>query len=103
LHHYEVLGLVGDNAAGKSTLMKILSGAYIPDEGEIFIEGKAVFRSSAETISKLKMESYFQSLDSSSLDHFGWVCYSTKVDTQRLGGHPWMTNRKVTENLILFL
>ena len=35
LHHNEVLGLVGDNAAGKSTLMKILSGAYIPDEGEI--------------------------------------------------------------------
>ncbi len=34
LHHNEVLGLVGDNAAGKSTLMKVLSGAYIPDEGE---------------------------------------------------------------------
>jgi len=40
LHHNEVLGLVGDNAAGKSTLMKVLSGAYIPDEGDIFIEGK---------------------------------------------------------------
>ncbi|RXG64578.1 sugar ABC transporter ATP-binding protein, partial [Candidatus Atribacteria bacterium 1244-E10-H5-B2] len=40
LKRNEVLGLVGDNAAGKSTLMKILSGAYIPDEGEILIEGK---------------------------------------------------------------
>lgn len=40
LHHNEVLGLVGDNAAGKSTLMKVLSGAYIPDGGEIRIEGK---------------------------------------------------------------
>ena len=40
LNHGEVLGLVGDNAAGKSTLMKVLSGAYIPEEGEIFIEGK---------------------------------------------------------------
>ena len=36
----EVLGLVGDNAAGKSTLMKVLSGAYIPNEGEILIEGE---------------------------------------------------------------
>jgi simple sugar transport system ATP-binding protein len=36
----EVLGLVGDNAAGKSTLMKVLSGAYIPDGGEIIIDGK---------------------------------------------------------------
>ena len=40
LRQNEVLGLVGDNAAGKSTLMKVLSGAYIPDEGEIFIEGE---------------------------------------------------------------
>ena len=36
----EVLGLVGDNAAGKSTLMKILSGFYQADKGSIFVEGK---------------------------------------------------------------
>ena len=35
LKQNEVLGLVGDNAAGKSTLMKVLSGAYHPDAGEI--------------------------------------------------------------------
>jgi len=35
----EILGLVGDNAAGKSTLMKILSGNYQPDKGEIIIDG----------------------------------------------------------------
>ena len=39
LDHNEVLGLVGDNAAGKSTLMKVLSGAYMPDGGEILMEG----------------------------------------------------------------
>jgi simple sugar transport system ATP-binding protein len=38
----EVLGLVGDNAAGKSTLMKILTGAYHPDAGEIYFEGRKV-------------------------------------------------------------
>lgn len=49
LHHVdltigagEVLGLVGDNAAGKSTLMKILAGAFQPDIGEIRIDGRAV-------------------------------------------------------------
>jgi simple sugar transport system ATP-binding protein len=42
----EILGLVGDNAAGKSTLMKILTGAYPRDAGEILIDGRpAHFRS----------------------------------------------------------
>jgi simple sugar transport system ATP-binding protein len=42
----EVVGLVGDNGAGKSSLMKILSGTVIPDEGEIFLDGRRVdFRS----------------------------------------------------------
>jgi simple sugar transport system ATP-binding protein len=36
----EILGLVGDNSAGKSTLMKILSGAYQRDSGEVHIEGQ---------------------------------------------------------------
>ena len=38
----EVLGLVGDNAAGKSTFMKVLTGVHRPDEGEIFFEGNSV-------------------------------------------------------------
>ena len=36
----EVVGLVGDNAAGKSTLMKILSGVHAPDAGEIVMDGR---------------------------------------------------------------
>jgi simple sugar transport system ATP-binding protein len=38
----EVVGLVGDNAAGKSTLMKILSGVHQPDTGEILLDGNPV-------------------------------------------------------------
>lgn len=40
LRRGEIMGLVGDNGAGKSTLMKILSGAYLADEGEIYINGQ---------------------------------------------------------------
>ncbi len=43
LQQNEVLGLVGDNAAGKSTLMKVLSGAYIPDDGDILLEGEKAY------------------------------------------------------------
>jgi simple sugar transport system ATP-binding protein len=36
----EILGLVGDNSAGKSTLMKVLTGAYHRDSGDVLIDGK---------------------------------------------------------------
>ena len=62
LYHNEVLGLVGDNAAGKSTLVKILSGVYTPDEGEIFIEGEKVNFTSPADSRKLGIEMIYQDL-----------------------------------------
>lgn len=32
--------LLGENGAGKSTIIKMISGIYQPDEGEVLIEGK---------------------------------------------------------------
>ena len=42
----EILAVIGDNGAGKSSLIKALSGAIIPDEGQILLDGREVrFRS----------------------------------------------------------
>jgi simple sugar transport system ATP-binding protein len=38
----EVHGILGDNGAGKSTMLKIAAGVVQPDDGEILIEGKRV-------------------------------------------------------------
>src|ERR1700742_2415074 len=58
----ECLGLVGDNAAGKSTLTKILSGAYLPDEGTITINGApATSRTPAEA-RRHRIEMVYQDL-----------------------------------------
>ncbi len=38
----EILSLLGENGSGKTTLMNILSGIYFPDDGEVFVKGKAV-------------------------------------------------------------
>ena len=42
----EVTCILGDNGAGKSSLIKILSGVHSQDEGDIFVEGEAVHFSS---------------------------------------------------------
>jgi simple sugar transport system ATP-binding protein len=60
LHHNEVLGLVGDNAAGKSTLMKVLSGAYVADEGDILLEGEKAFITKPEDSRHLGIEMVYQ-------------------------------------------
>jgi len=36
----EVIGLMGDNGAGKSTMVKLIAGNFPPSEGEIVVEGK---------------------------------------------------------------
>ncbi len=37
----EILSLLGENGSGKTTLMNMLSGIYLPDEGEILVNGKS--------------------------------------------------------------
>ena len=58
----EVVGLVGDNAAGKSTLIKCISGVYQPDEGEIYFEGKRVHFSRPIDARNAHIETIYQDL-----------------------------------------
>ncbi|MGO4872324.1 MAG: ATP-binding cassette domain-containing protein [Roseiarcus sp.] len=62
LRNGEVLGLVGDNGAGKSQLIKVLCGAVIPDAGQLFLNGRPVqFRSPLDA-RRLGIETVFQDL-----------------------------------------
>ncbi len=38
----EIVGLIGDNGAGKSTMVKILTGVFPPTRGELYIAGRQV-------------------------------------------------------------
>ncbi len=58
----ECLGLVGDNGAGKSTLSKVMSGAYIPDEGQIMLESRPVTLSGPAEARALRIEMVYQDL-----------------------------------------
>ena len=58
----EIHGLVGDNAAGKSTLIKILSGAVPMDEGAITFEGQPAHIKSPRHAKELGIETVYQDL-----------------------------------------
>lgn len=62
LRRGEVLGLVGDNAAGKSTLMKILVGALVPDQGQIFVQGQPVSFQNPRDSRAMGIEMIYQDL-----------------------------------------
>ncbi|MBY3225275.1 MULTISPECIES: ATP-binding cassette domain-containing protein [Rhizobium] len=62
LYPGEILAVIGDNGAGKSSLIKAISGALRPDEGEIRLDGEIVnFRSPIEA-RKAGIETVYQNL-----------------------------------------
>jgi len=58
----EILGVIGDNGAGKSTLIKALSGAVIPDSGEILLDGRPVHFKSPMEARNAGIETVYQNL-----------------------------------------
>jgi len=58
----EVLAVIGDNGAGKSTLIKALSGALVPDEGEMFLDGERVRFHSPLDARRQGIETVYQDL-----------------------------------------
>ena len=58
----EILAVIGDNGAGKSSLIKALSGALVPDTGEMLIDGKPVHFSSPIDARRHGIETVYQDL-----------------------------------------
>ncbi|MEJ2859133.1 MULTISPECIES: ATP-binding cassette domain-containing protein [unclassified Saccharothrix] len=58
----EILAVIGDNGAGKSSLIKALSGALVPDEGEILVDGQPVAFGNPIDARRAGIETVHQSL-----------------------------------------
>lgn len=58
----EICAVIGDNGAGKSTLIKALSGAVIPDHGEILLDGQPVHFHNPEDARAKGIETVYQNL-----------------------------------------
>ena len=58
----EVMAVIGDNGAGKSTLIKALSGALVPNEGEIYVNGEKVHFANPLDARNYGIETVYQDL-----------------------------------------
>jgi fructose transport system ATP-binding protein len=62
LYPGEVLAVIGDNGAGKSTLIKCLTGALVPDAGELRLEGQRVHFKRPQDARDAGIETVYQTL-----------------------------------------
>ncbi len=58
----KVMCLAGENGCGKSTLVKIISGVYTKDEGEVIFEGKPITKITPAEATKLGIQVIYQDL-----------------------------------------
>ena len=62
LYPGEILAVIGDNGAGKSSLIKALTGAIAADHGEILMDGKPVHFTSPMDARQAGIETVYQNL-----------------------------------------
>ncbi len=62
LYPGEILAVIGDNGAGKSTMVKALCGAVIPDSGEIRLAGEVIHFQSPIDAREAGIETVYQNL-----------------------------------------
>ena len=62
LYAGEILAVIGDNGAGKTSLIKALTGAVVPDAGEIRLEGRPIHFRSPQDARLAGIETVYQDL-----------------------------------------
>jgi len=101
LNKGEILGLVGDNAAGKSTLIQILSGAVSLDTGKIFLYGKEAYIKNPASSRALGIETVYQQFALvDNLPVYSNVFLGRLLKRKILGGIPILDKRKMQDKTL---
>jgi simple sugar transport system ATP-binding protein len=100
----EVVAFVGDNGAGKSTVIKMLAGAYRPDDGEMVFAGRPFAPHDPEEARRQGIETLYQDLAlANDIDAPGNIFLGHEPMTRKFGILPWLdqaTMREKAEELL---
>jgi ABC-type sugar transport system ATPase subunit len=99
IHRGEVLALLGDNGAGKSTFTKVLSGAYSASDGELWIEGKAVKFNSPRQASEHGIATIYQELALAENLSIAENVFLGRELKRRVLGIPFLRRREMREQV----
>jgi len=99
IHRGEVLALLGDNGAGKSTFTKVLSGAYSASDGELWIDGKAVKFTSPRQASDHGIATIYQELALAENLSIAENVFLGRELKRRVLGIPFLRRREMREQV----
>ena len=93
----ECLGVVGDNGAGKSTFMKVLSGLYKPSKGALYFNGNKEVLESPRDSQNLGLEMVYQDLALAGNLPIGENIFLGREPTKNLGFLKLLDYKKIKE------
>jgi len=93
----ECLGVVGDNGAGKSTFMKVLSGLYKPSSGSLFFDGNKEILNSPKDSQNLGLEMVYQDLALAGNLPIGENIFLGREPTKKFGFLKLLDYKKIKE------
>ncbi len=98
IHPGEVVALAGDNGAGKSTVIKAISGVFSYDEGDIMLDGRRVAFSSPQEARENGIETIYQDLAlADNLSIGANIFLGREPMTRRFGFLPVIDRKKMAE------
>ena len=99
IHAGEVLAILGDNGAGKSTFIKILSGAYEPSAGTLLLDGALVSFASPQAAADVGIATIFQELALSENLSIAENVFLGRELVRRVLGVPFLKRRAMKQKV----
>lgn len=94
----ECVVLAGDNGAGKSTIIKMISGVYQPTAGTVHMDGELLTGKSPEAVRSAGIETIYQDLALADNLDPGLNLYLGRERTRRVLGLPFLDRHKMRED-----